>query len=139
MFTIMYMVCTLVSYDTLRIWFRTFGSRALDASKTSHLSIFVITFFEDVSYNKTWRGLRGRIKLSVVQISGPHSLLVLSYTLWKLRFFTSPKTSLRHVFWVKQLYLNLAQSKLSKTYCIRKTNHSNCGSNFKIKAKKLNT
>jgi hypothetical protein len=56
----------------------------------------------------------------VVKILGSDSLYFSSYRLWKLGFFTSPKTSLKQVFLVKLSYLKARKSKLSATSFIGK-------------------
>jgi hypothetical protein len=49
------------------------------------------------------RTLRKHIQVVVVQISTCGLLYFWSYTRWKIGFVASPKTSLKHVFWVKML------------------------------------
>jgi hypothetical protein len=96
-------------YDILSIWIITFGIRASILGfffpQESHLEIFTITFFRATSESETWRLFRRLIKVPVVQISASGSLYFQRYTLWKIWFLTSPITSLKQVFRVKQSYL----------------------------------
>jgi hypothetical protein len=41
------------------------------------------------------------IQVAMINISSCGSLYFWSYTPWKIGFVASPKTSLKHVFWVK--------------------------------------
>lgn len=53
-----------------------------------------------------------------VKFLGSDLLCFKSYGWWKLKFLTSPKTSLKNVFLAKQLFLKLMISKLSSTSVI---------------------
>jgi hypothetical protein len=62
------------------------------------------------------------------------------YRLWKLWFYTSPETSLKHVFLVKQSYLNLEKSKFNATsYIGKKIDHTISCPIFMIRSEKLGT
>jgi hypothetical protein len=67
-----------------------------------HVTIFTILFFFwNDSDLEIGRPLRKHIQVVVVQVSTCGSLYFCSYTLWKIRFVVSPKTSLKQVFGVK--------------------------------------
>jgi hypothetical protein len=66
-----------------------------------HLTIFTITFFYNDSDREISMPLRKHIQVSVVKNLACGSLYFWSYTLWKIGFVASPKTSQKHVFRVK--------------------------------------
>jgi hypothetical protein len=87
------------------IWYQSIDPRVF-LLQASHLRIFTIIFFSRmIQNNETWRLFRIHIKVSVVKISASGSLYFQRYTLWKIRFLTSPITSLKQVFWVKLSYI----------------------------------
>jgi hypothetical protein len=129
------MMCTLVSYDILSGWCITFGIRTYNHwiwFKMSHLGIFAKTFFWEVSYNEILVSLRRHSEVPMVKISSFGSLYSWKYTLWKLGFLISPKTSLKQGFLENQSYIKLTKSKLSANTSIgKKTKLSISGLNFR--------
>jgi hypothetical protein len=67
-----------------------------------HITTFSITFFYNESESETWVLFRIHIKVPMVEISTSGSFHFRRYTLRKIGFLASPKTSLKHVFQVKQ-------------------------------------
>jgi hypothetical protein len=100
------------------IWYHSIDPRVF-LPQENHLGIFAITFLGGTLDNTNLRLFIRHTGVPVVPILGYGNLYFQIYTMWKIGFFNSPITSLKHVLWVKQSYLLQWGSKLHETSCIR--------------------
>jgi hypothetical protein len=111
-------------YDSLRICYITFGFRELILGffflNKVILENFLLIVFGNTSKIKTCRFFRRHIRVHLVQISSFGLLYFQRCSLWKIGYFISPITSIKHVFMVKQSYIIHRGSKFHETKCNEK-------------------